>query len=125
MYRKHLYFISLILQVAFVMVSCMSFGYAYAISGGDLPISDYMFMALFIVILFLFTMYHYKSPYHEMKSAIYLNIYYFAPLILVGLYFLMSGDFVDSQAHIIDQVLQYIYLINGFVLLVSIIGKEI
>src|SRR5690554_6010156 len=125
MYRKHIYFINLLFQFLLVMLTSMSLGYSYGTSGGEFPISDYLTAYMYLVILILFTIYHYRSPYHEKKSAIYLSIYYFAPAIILGIGLLMSSFPIDFTVNPIDQALQYLYIANGVLHIIAIFGKKL
>lgn len=124
MYRKHLYLISLILQsillllfIIFLVVTLISYPQV-------LKVSDFIFAFLYLIVLLLFTIYHYRSPYHEMKSAIYLAIYYISPVIIIGLFYLLDPTSSLGTYDTLDMFIFSVYALNGLIHLLTIVGKE-
>lgn len=125
MYRKHLYLVSLILQSILLLLFIIFLVDTLISYPQGLKVSDFIFAFLYLVILLLFTIYHYRSPYHEMKSAIYLAAYYFSPIIIIGLFYLLDPTSSLGVYNTLDIFIFTVYGLNGVVHLLTIIGKEI
>jgi len=125
MYRKHLYLISLILQSILLLLFIIFLVDTLISYPQGLKVSDFIFAFLYLVILLLFTIYHYRSPYHEMKSAIYLAAYYFSPIIIISLFYLLDPTSSLGVYNTLDIFIFTVYGLNGVVHLLTIIGKEI
>ena len=124
MYRKYLYLLSLVLQGFLVIVFSIFFGYALGVHGDEIRMSDYIFGYFYFVILIMFTIYHYRSPYHSMKSALYLFLYYASPAVLVGLFLLLSPSSTIGNIRDLDALLLITYGLTGLVQIGTIFGKE-
>ncbi|MBG0762992.1 hypothetical protein IY230_05180 [Acholeplasma laidlawii] len=125
MYRKYLYLVSLILQSILLLLFIIFLVDTLISYPQGLKVSDFIFAFLYLVILLLFTIYHYRSPYHEMKSAIYLAAYYFSPIIIIGLFYLLDPTSSLGVYNTLDIFISTVYGLNGVVHLLTIIGKEI
>lgn len=124
MYRKYLYLLSLVLQGFLVIVFSIFFGYALGVRGDEIRMSDYIFGYFYFAILIMFTIYHYRSPYHSMKSALYLFLYYASPAVLVGLFLLLSPSSTIGNIRDLDALLLITYGLTGLVQIGTIFGKE-
>lgn len=124
MYRKHLYLISLILQSILLLLFIIFLVDTLISDPQGLKVSDFIFAFLYLVILLLFTIYHYRSPYHEMKSAIYLAAYYFSPIIIIGLFYLLDPTSSLGTYDTLDMFIFSVYALNGLIHLLTIVGKE-
>lgn len=125
MYRKHLYLISLILQSILLLLFIIFLVDTLISYPQGLKVSDFIFAFLYLIVLLLFTIYHYRSPYHEMKSAIYLAIYYISPVIIIGLFYLLDPTSSLGTYDTLDMFIFSVYALNGLIHLLTIVGKEL
>lgn len=124
MYRKHLYLISLILQTILLLLFIIFLVDTLVRYPNGVRVSDFIFAFLYLIVLLLFTIYHYRSPYHEMKSAIYLAIYYISPVIIIGLFYLLDPTSSLGTYDTLDMFISTVYALNGLIHLLTIVGKE-
>lgn len=122
--RKHHYKISLILQVIFILLFSAYIGYTFGKYSEVDFIGDFIIAVIFITILFLATILLYRDSYHEQKPAIYLTIYYLIPIILIGLFLIMTPGANYNVESGFGFVFIILYLINGLNHILSIFGKE-
>lgn len=115
MYRKHLYLISLILQSILLLLFIIFLVDTLVRYPNDVRVSDFIFAFLYLIVLLLFTIYHYRSPYHEMKSAIYLAIYYISPVIIIGLFYLLDPTSSLGTYDTLDMFMFSVYALNGLI----------
>lgn len=87
--------------------------------------TDNVIAFIYLGIMLIATIYQFCSPYHETKASIYLALFYFSPLILLGLLILMNPGETRFVTHALSLLIQTTYLFNGVIHVLSIFGKEL